>query len=235
MHSSFPRQLGSEILDDLAEDDPRAVRSRRDLQRINRVMGSAGILCKALSRAGQAPRRMLELGAGDGSLMLRLARRLAPAWPNVHVTLLDRQDLVGNGVRQEFARLGWTVEVMRVDVLDWIRQPAAGHWDIAMANLFIHHFDAAQIRQLFDALGERTDLFVACEPRRGLLPLLSSRLVGLIGANDVTRTDAVLSVRAGFCGSELSACWPGARSEWQLDEKPARLFSHVFCAQRKAK
>ena len=50
-----------------------------------------------------------------------------------------------------------------------------------------------------------------------------------IGANDVKRHDAVVSVRAGFTGHELSALW---QAPWHLDERSAPPFSHVFVAQR---
>ena len=45
--------------------------------------------------------------------------------------------------------------------------------------------------------------------------LWASRLWALIGCNDVTRHDAVISVRAGFAGEELSAC--GRRPGGRLD------------------
>jgi SAM-dependent methyltransferase len=237
MQTTFPRQLANEILDGLAEDDPHAMRSRRDLRRINRIMGSAGILAAALDRAHRIPKRIIELGAGDGTLMLRLARRLSRHWPGAHVTLLDRQRVVGDGTRDAFGRLGWTVETLQADAAAWARQSQVEHWDIGIANLFIHHFDAPQIGLLFEALSRRTDLFVACEPRRARLPLAASRLVGLIGANAVTREDAVQSVRAGFCGRELSHLWSesaAAPADWLLDEGPARLFSHRFIAQRQS-
>ena len=238
MKPSFPRLLESEILDQLREDDPRAVRSRQDLGRINYVMGSAGILARALlaSHGATVPQRIIEFGAGDGSLMLRLAQRLAPRWPGVHVVLLDRQHCVAPHTRAAFARTGWTVQVRQEDVADWIAGAQSGQpdgFDIALANLFIHHFDARQIGRIFQAVSARADLFVACEPRRARLPLLASHLVGLLGANEVTRMDAVLSVKAGFCGQELSSLWPAARADWQLDEFRAGLFSHVFRARRR--
>ena len=234
MKPSSPRLLEPEILDDLREDDPRAVRSRQDLVRINYVMGAAGILARALSTGATgatAPRRIIEFGAGDGSLMLRLAQRLAPRWPGVHVVLLDRQQCVAPRTRDAFARAGWTLQVRQADVADWVSSAAGDRFDIALANLFIHHFDDDRITRLFNALSSRTDLFVACEPRRAPVPLLASRLVGLLGANEVTRSDAVASVKAGFQGKELSSLWP-ASPAWRLTEHPAGLFSHVFTAHR---
>lgn len=230
--TTIPRRLSDEVLDHLAENDPRAIRSRRDLQRINRIMGSAGIIGEALGQAGWKPKRILELGAGDGTLMLRLAHKFAPVWPNVHVTLLDRQSLVDLSTRRAFRNLGWTVETVNLDIADWIAGADDGTWDMGIANLFIHHFDEHCIRALFGALARRTGFFVACEPRRGVLALAASHLVGLIGANAVTREDAVLSVRAGFAGQELSDLWPQEGLDWSLQEDPARLFSHRFVALR---
>jgi hypothetical protein len=42
-----------------------------------------------------------------------------------------------------------------------------------------------------------------------------------------------LSVRAGFLGDELTSIWPDDRSHWQVQEREAGLFSHVFHATRR--
>jgi 2-polyprenyl-3-methyl-5-hydroxy-6-metoxy-1,4-benzoquinol methylase len=233
MRAGFPRLLLPEMLDTLVEDDPRAIHSRKDLRRINRIMGAAGILLQALLSAPTAPKHIIEFGAGDGSLMLRLAKRLSSRWTDVHLVLLDQQNVVDHQTLNEFAGIGWSVEVAQADINDWAASGEARQFDIAIANLFIHHFEARQIARLFRALSTRTDMFVACEPRRERLPLLASRLVGLIGANEVTRKDAVISVQAGFCGNELSALWPSSMPEWNLAERRAGLFSHLFTAQRR--
>ena len=231
MKPSFPRLLTSEILDELREDDPRAIRSRQDLGRINHVMGTAGILARALTADATAPKRIIEFGAGDGGVMLRLAKRLAPRWPGVHVVLLDRQRCIAQHTRDAFARTGWTLQARQADVADWASGATDDKFDIALANLFIHHFSDDQIIHLFKAISQRTDLFVACEPRRAPLPLFASRLVGVLGANDITRSDAIASVKAGFQGKELSSLW-AANPSWQLSEHRAGLFSHVFTAHR---
>ena len=65
------RCVEAETLDHLREDDPRAIRSRRDLWRINRIMGNTGIVDTLLVRSlAHPPSRIAELGAGDGSLLL---------------------------------------------------------------------------------------------------------------------------------------------------------------------
>ena len=229
------RIVQPETLDFLPEDDPRALRSRADLRRINRIMGTRRIMISALRRLHQPtyqPTRMIELGAGDGSLMLAIARTLAHDWRGVHLTLLDRQNLVADTTVSAFHQLGWQVEIVRADLLEWMHQPAAERYDIVLANLFFHHFENAQLAAIFAALVQRADALCMCEPRRAQLALVASHLVGLIGANDVTREDAVLSVRAGFAGSELSRLLPPECSGWQREEYAAGLFSHCLVAAR---
>jgi hypothetical protein len=223
------------MLDLLPQADPRAIRSRQDLRRINRVMATLSILCRGIDAAtrGRPPRRIVELGAGDGTLLLRLARRRAKKWPGVEVTVVDRQDIIASETRQGFAALGWTLRVVACDVFEWFNEVDASPYDLSLANLFLHHFSGDAIRLLFSRVAARSNAFVACEPRRAATALLGSHLVGLLGCNAVSRNDAVLSVHAGFRDLELTAAWPETRS-WQIDEYPAGLFSHCFLATRRA-
>lgn len=231
------RTVGEEILDGLAPADPAAIASRRDLRRLHRLMGSRGILLRAL-RAGPwpsgRPRRLLELGAGDGTLLLGVAQRLAGQWPPVELCLLDRQDLVAPATVAAYAAAGWRVHSQVGDVADGFARGngAAPPWDGILVNLFLHHFADAELAAMLAAIAARCTRFLALEPRRAPLALLGSRLVGLAGASAVTRVDAVLSVRAGFRAREITALWPGAPVRWQLREHTAGLFSHVFEAVR---
>jgi len=224
----------AETLDHLREDDPQAIRSRHDLRRINRIMGSMPILDSLLKDSlARPPLRIAELGAGDGSLLLRLARRRARSWPGVMLTLVDRQNLLSARTRAAFAELGWTVHAAAMDVFAWLEREDHPRYDAIVANLFVHHFEADALSRLFRTIAQITECFVACEPRRARIPLLASHLVGVVGASAVTRHDAVLSVRAGFRDRELSACWPN-NGEWRTSEANARLFSHTFAAVRRA-
>lgn len=227
------RRVEEETLDHLPEDDPRAIRSRGDLRRINRIMGNVSIVDSLLQGSlARPPSRIAELGAGDGSLLLSVARRQAQDWPNVALTFVDRQDLLSAPTRAAFADLGWTVQAAVSDVFAWLERNDHPRYDAIVANLFVHHFEADALSRLFRGIAEITDCFVACEPRRARVALVGSHLVGALGANAVTRRDAVLSVRAGFRDRELSACWP-RNGRWQLSEKDARLFSHTFAAVRR--
>jgi hypothetical protein len=290
------RVLVPERLDHLPPDCPSAIASRRDLRRINRLSAQSAIAARALRRhLSRPPRRLLELGAGDGSGALQLARRLAGVWPGVTMVLLDRQDVVTPAIRRGFAAVGWRAEPVVTDVFAWLGRdhlrrlclksaagipdcegkeagvPSAckgqGHaaslpspwkgegqggglrcrhsvrhhpapkaspdapFDAVLANLFLHHFDA-RLPELLAGIARLAPLFIATEPRRDAFTLAGSRLVGLIGANAVTRHDAPVSVRAGFAGQELTALWP--EHGWQTEERRAGLFTHLFVARRDA-
>ena len=227
-HMTFPRRLETELLDVLPADDPAAVRSRRDLRLLNAVMLHPGIMSRRMRRhAVEAPRRIIELGAGDGSLMLRLCRRLARHWSGVTTILVDRQDIVTPKTRQAIAELGWREDRITQDVFEYlaVAEPA----DIIITNLFLHHFQPPQLTEIFKQCAKLSPVLIALEPRRGILPLVGSRLVGLLGCNHVSRHDAVASVRAGFRDRELSALWPH-RQGWRFYEGRVGLWSHCFVA-----
>ena len=109
--TGLARIVRPEMLDDLAPHDPRALRARRDLKRLHRAMGSIAILRRALGRLmpERPPRRILELGGGDGSLLLRLAQTIQPRWTGVELTLLDQVDLLSDADRESYRRLDWHV------------------------------------------------------------------------------------------------------------------------------
>jgi hypothetical protein len=224
------RRVEPEWLDELPADDPRALRSRRDLMRVNRLMANAGIVAGELkSMFPGAMRRVAEIGAGDGEFALSLVQHLSPA-PGASFTLLDRQGIVKSQVRGRFEDLGWKAELAVADVFAWLEDPATPAFDAIVANLFLHHFEPASLARMLRLIALKTNRFVACEPRRSDAALLGSRLLGFVGCNDVTRHDAVVSVRAGFRDAELSALWP--EGKWTLRERARGLFSHCFAAVR---
>jgi hypothetical protein len=221
------RVLTAEILDHLAPDDPRAVRSRRDLARINAVMGQGAIMARMLADF-PTPKLLADLGGGDGRFMLGVAKRLAKRWQGVTVMIADRQPIVSAETRARFARLGWRCENLTGDVFATLPLIKP---DIVSANLFLHHLEDGALARLLALVAERAKGFVACEPRRSGFALLGAKLVGLLGANEVTRHDAVASVRAGFRGTDLSALWPRDRTRvWTLREHGTFPFTHGFTA-----
>lgn len=227
------RCVKSEVLDTLPESDPRAWHSRRDLRRINACMGNVRLVAACLTQFLQShkPRRIIDLGAGDGSFLQGLTRDLPALVPGTELVFVERLDVVEKARVTDLRARGFRVAVVQTDAWPWLRRlpPQPGTW--ILANLFLHHFTAEVLRTGFAVWAEQAELCCACEPRRGAWPWLVSRLTWFIGANSVTRHDAPLSVRAGFNGAELSALWPEG-SDWALREHAAGLFSHLFFCQR---
>src|SRR5262245_61658355 len=133
----IPRLVEPELLDSLPANDPRAIRSRRDLRVINSWMGNARHLARAIARLEQPPQSILELGTGDGTLMLKLARRLTRP---VDLWLLDMQPVVDRETLALFRSRGWNVQVVAARLQEWLKSSLGTRFDLVIANLFLHHF-----------------------------------------------------------------------------------------------
>ncbi len=225
------RIVQPELLDTLPPDDPRAQHSRRDLQRINWWMRNPEIMAETLKNfSPAAPQQITELGAGDGKFLLRVAQKLSSRWAKMRVTLLDLQSNVSAESLVEFSAFGWRAKTIVADVFDGIPDSAAEQ--VVIANLFLHHFEDARLSELLGKISVQTKLFIAVEPRRFSPASFVRPLLWLIGCNEVTRHDAVVSIHAGFSGAEISALWADKKN-WKLTERRAGLFSHLFMARRR--
>ena len=216
------RVLEPEWLDELPAADASARQSRRDLRKLNWVLGHRRSIVRLLRMTGieQQGGRLIDLGSGDGGFALKVAGTLRC---QLEVVLVDRQlSLEGT-----FAR----VEKVTADVFAFSRELTPRPGTFVMANLFLHHFPAEQLRELFGLLAGKVAGLAACEPPRSRGAMNAVRLLPLLGCNAVTRHDAIVSVRAGFCDRELSELWP--RNDWNLWERRCNLFTHGIAARRK--
>ena len=184
------RCVQPELLDSLPPFHPDAIRSRRDLRLINGIMGNFRWLRRQLRQHLRPQDRVLELGAGDGTLSRSLLTR-GIARPD-QLLALD----------------------LHPQPLDW---PATATWlqqdlfsapfpdaEIVIANLFLHHFEEPQLARIGSLLSPRTRLLLLSEPERRRRYLWSSPLLHYVfRLNHVTRFDMRVSIQAGFRGSEL--------------------------------
>ena len=230
LRSSDRRHIQPELLDDLPADDPRAIQSRRDLQKVNTFMGHPGIVTGALRRPPVPLRFLVELGAGDGTFLLRVATRLGPQ-SGVRAVLVDRQPSMSAATREGFHAVGWHIETRQSDVFEWLCRPQPETADVTLANLFLHHFRQSELANLLHLIAQQTKYFVACEPRRSRAGVWGVPLLRLIGCNEVTLHDGDISVRAGFRDREISGLWPND-GKWNLREGRRGLFTHAFVAAR---
>lgn len=225
------RAVEPEFLDELPWSDERARGSRRDLRRINAIMGNASIAVRSLLTRGNAEAltSLAELGAGDGTFALAVVRRLGTSKITRRMVLVDRQPCVAEPTIRAIESLSWSVQVVQADVFKWLDRDGTDAVDATIANLFLHHFRDRELTALLRSSARQTRCFVACEPLRSRGALYAAAMVPLIGSNRVTLHDARISVRAGFRNQELSALWPD-NTHWRLREHRAGLFTHHFVA-----
>lgn len=201
---SVNRSIVPELLDQMSPADTEAQRSRRDLRRLNFLMGNQRWLNRCLARWVKPGERVLEIGAGDGASGQRshsgyhdgLDRMPRPAeWP---------------------ASMRWhqrDVEFFE----EWSSYP------VVCGNLVFHHFSPTTLNRLGTEIRKHARLFLACEPLRSplwrsLFPLLCTAL----GASPVTRHDGQISIAAGFRGNELAEAMGFLAAGWRCHTESTR-------------
>jgi len=131
------RVVEPELLDGLLPPDPEVIKSRVELRHVNRILGHKGIFSRALRRhlcsSDSRPLRFVEIGAGDGTFALRLARDLSAFGVTSEITLIDFKDLVSRETCRAFADCGWVAQSVICDVFQWLslRSQAA---DVMITN-----------------------------------------------------------------------------------------------------
>jgi hypothetical protein len=181
------RTLQPELLDSLPPDHPDALHNRRDLHRINSLMGNFRWFASVLPKFMRAGERAIEVGAGDGTLGWALAAA------GISYDGLDLWPRPANWPRDA----AWH----RTNLLSF-----AGYADypVVFGNLIFHQFSSAELAALGATLGRTARLIIANEPaRQRRFQLLMRGISPLIGAGHVTDHDAHVSIAAGFRGDEL--------------------------------
>jgi len=190
------RVVQAEILDSLAGDDRRALRSRRDLRLINFLMGNERWILGQL-KGGE---RVVELGAGAGDLTRKLAE-------GHEVTGLDLQG----------APKGLEGSWVEGDLFETLGRVGG---EVVVANLILHHFQDEDLARLGELLGSRRRLLIV-EPWRSRVALAEG--LGLFPfVNGVTRHDMMVSIRAGFRRGELARLL-GLGEDWVWREEVSLL------------
>lgn len=212
------RVLQPELLDSLSHDDPDAVRAREEMLLVNGIMGNHRWIECMLRRHAATGWRITELGAGDGLLSLRLLQSGLCRESALHAV-----DLAPRPPHWPTAA-AWTCgDVLANDL------PEA---EVMIANLFLHHFTAAQLRVLGSRIAASTRLILAAEPARWWIHTLMGRLFcELAELNHVQKHDMQVSIRAGFRGDELRIAL-GLSDEWQTSVFMHPLGGYRFIAWR---
>lgn len=207
------RSVIPEILDELSSDDPRAIRSRRDLRFINSLMGNyRWIRYRVRHTQLYEPHAWVEVGAGDGKLCDVLPR----GFPVSGIDFAPRP---------EKWRDGW--DWHQGDVFDNLRTLRKTRLpDGLIANLFLHHFDFAALAELGQIIDQRFSRIIVSEPAR--YPIFRTLGYALFPfVNDVTRHDTLVSIDAGFRPGELGVAL-GLSPSWKCRESVTALGAYRF-------
>ena len=181
------RVVRPEILDSLSPDHPAAVANRRDLQRINRLMGTSSWIASTLERWHVQGDHIFEAGAGDGELGRFLRRRL----PDLRGGLYTGLDLSHTRPADWPASWAWH----RGDLLDhaFARRP-----HVLIANFLLHQFTDADLARLGRTISE-IPVWIICEPARSRLALAGLAALRPFGLHSAR-------------GGGHSEGWPGQRA-----------------------
>jgi hypothetical protein len=195
------RVIIPEILDSLNPADPRAIRSRRDLQWIDLYLGNSRWIVRQLKKLTSPLARIIEIGAGEGDL----CRKVQTSLPSSTVTGLD--------LIQRPTNLPVSIRWIGGDFFKTL--PTIGA-DACVGSLILHHFSDEALCDLGAHLQSFRSL-TFCEPLRSRLPLFLSKL-SCPFLSEVTRHDMPASIRAGFRPGELPAVLGLDSKKWNIRE-----------------
>ncbi len=186
------RATEPELLDE-GVPEAEALKSLRDIRKVNRWLGRRRAFARALRPLLTPGKSLLDVGCGSADVPAFLAERQ----PRLRLVVgLDRQLL---HVRQ-------APSVVQGVVGDVRALPFAPlSFDVVTASLFLHHFDAEEVpevlRQLF-ALARGA--LVVNDLHRAHVPWLFARAVFPFAfESEVSVQDGLLSIRRAFRPAEL--------------------------------
>jgi hypothetical protein len=198
------RLVEPEIIDQLPPGHPDVLRSRRDLRMINFLMGNERWIARKIGlHPGPRNRGVLEIGAGEGTLLQRLAAKYSGI------------PLCGCDLAPRPAGLPPGIAWQQRDVFEVLSEAEPG--GVLAANLFLHHFKDEELPQ-FRPLLEKFEVLAFNEPYRTAQAMADARIIlPLVGR--ATKHDMLASIRAGFAHGELPRLLGLDSALWQVLEE----------------
>ena len=210
-------------------DDPGLERSLHEealaaLARINRVsLTDRRILREVvrLARASPRPVRVLDVGCGDGDVLLRVGSLARSRGVEVELHGCDISEAALERARQRAAARGFELALTRLDVT---QAPLPdGPFSLVSCSLFLHHFSHADAAGLLGRMAAAGRTLLVQDLRRtrlgfvlawlGVYGLTRSRVARVDGLRSVRAAFTVeeawaLCVRAGLTDARVVPCWP---------------------------
>lgn len=215
----MPRLVKPEKLDSLDACDPAAQASRRDLSKINSLMGNYAWFEKVFTQQRTTNQQCLEIGAGDGELAIRLLQKSSDS----HYAAVDRAPMPASWP----ARAHWHQG-------DLFQYTGFAHAEVLLANLILHHFEANELQQLGERIHQSAlHTLIVNEPCRRSWHKLQLRAGQLIGFNHITLYDGSISIDAGFRADELPTLLGLDPILWDWQIKETFMGAYRMIAQRR--
>jgi SAM-dependent methyltransferase len=185
---------------DLGVPEAEALRSLADLRFVNRWLGNRGALLRAVRPYLPPGGRLLDAGCGSGDVPSFLLSRLPGP-------------LLAVGLDVKAIHLRAAPRDVRRLVADVRRLPFRERsFDVVTASLFLHHFDAPDLRGLLRDLSRLARrALVVNDLHRAPVPFAFGRFAfPLLFRSRVSVEDGLLSIRRGFREGELRAAFAAA-------------------------
>lgn len=196
-----------ELLDIGAGTDEDVARSLADLRRINRYLGGAAAVIRALEAELMRDRincaSLLDVGTGSADIPDAILSWCSRRGIRAHIVALDISE---RNLRVARSKLGVNaaIELIRADALNLPFAPDS--FDYVAASLFLHHFregDCIRLLEEFARVGRRA--IIINDLVRNLVPYYFIRLGWpLFARSFLTRHDGPVSVLRGFTSEELA-------------------------------
>jgi len=184
------RVIEPELLDQLPHHHPAVAANRRDMRRLNHLMGNFRWFARVLDSLAPGV-RVVEIAGGDGALFSYLDRRLGLKKKKIDYTIID----FAPAPPCKPSHLQW-ISADLLSYSDW------DPYDILLGNHILHQFPETALKKFaqgWDAIPS----WYFCEPWRQPLFWWMFRLGCVPWLSKVSRHDGRVSIEAGFRGTEL--------------------------------
>lgn len=214
-----------ELLDQKLGSPRETEKSLRDIARINRYLGGASVVGKAIwpLLQGRKSATILDIGTASGDIPRYLIRKAAKR--GVKLTVIGA-DLLERHLRVFKSDCAAFPTILPLGADAFSLPLRDGGVDIVLASLFLHHFRAPQIEALFREFARVSKIgFIANDTVRDGVPLAFVRLSAPFFAKSyLTRYDAVASIRRAYTADEMRAIVSSSGVSAQVREHfPYRL------------
>jgi SAM-dependent methyltransferase len=186
------RSYTPEIIDDPDLPAELMLKVHRDLTRAHRWLGNTAAILAALKRDPLPIRRVLDIGCGNGGLLIEIRRKL-------------RMEVIGVELRAPCPNLT-TVPILQANAVSE-RLPDS---DVAVAVCVTHHLSDADCAALIRNVGRVCRRFIILDLVRHRLPLTLFGLAVGPWLHPVNAQDGRHSICRSFTPPELAAVVTGA-------------------------